>query len=122
MNQKVFVLDDDENSCDLARQVLTKAGYMVAAQTRAIGATNAIRTFMPDLILLDVMMPALSGDNLVEIIKKTVKPNPKIIFYSNKSAAELRILCEETGADGYVCKVDGPSALIRSVMNSIPKT
>jgi len=115
MSQKVFILDDDENACQLAEMVLKKAGYEVSTLTKAIGASNAIRNFGPDLLLLDVMMPALSGDNLVEIINKTVKPRPKIIFYSNKSAQDLRELVEQTGVDGYVCKVDGTGTLVKTV-------
>jgi len=115
MTYKVFVLDDEETSCQLAKQALTKAGYEVMVQTKAIGATNAIRGFAPHLVLLDVMMPALSGDNLVEIIAKTIRPRPKLLFYSNKSDNELKELVEKSGADGFICKVDGPASLIRAV-------
>lgn len=115
MSKKIFVLDDDENSCQLAEKVLVKQGYEVKTQTRTIGASNAIRDFKPDLLLLDVMMPALSGDNLVEILNKTLRQKPRIIFYSNKSADELRELAIKTGADGFVCKVEGPTALIKVV-------
>ncbi len=115
MSGKIFVLDDDENACQLVKQVLTKAGFDVMAQTKAIGATNNIKNFSPDLILLDVMMPALSGDSLVEIIYRLVKPAPKIVYYSNKSDQDLRELVEKTGVDGYICKVDGPNSLVSKV-------
>ncbi|MFO8058122.1 MAG: response regulator [bacterium] len=115
MSQKIFILDDDENSCQLVKQVLSKAGFEVMAQTKAIGATNSIKAFHPDLVLLDVMMPALSGDNLVEIIQRLIKPSPRIVYYSNKSEHELRELVEKTGVDGYICKVDGPNSLVSKV-------
>jgi DNA-binding response OmpR family regulator len=115
MSQKIFVLDDDENTCRLAATALARAGYEVQTQSAAIGATSAIKTFSPDLILLDVMMPALSGDTMVEIIAKSVKPRPRILFYSNKSAHDLRELTDKTGVEGYICKIDGPSALLATV-------
>lgn len=115
MKQKIFVLDDDENACQLAEKVLAKAGYQVKTQTRAIGTTQTIKAFAPDLVLLDVMMPALSGDSLVGIINKMIKPRPKILFYSNKMEDELRELVEKSGADGYVCKVAGPTTLVETV-------
>jgi two-component system response regulator MtrA len=115
MSKKIFILDDDENACRLAALVLARAGYEVQVQTMAIGATSAIKTFSPDLVLLDVMMPALAGDNLVDIIAKVIKPRPKIVFYSNKTSNELRELVAKTGVEGFVCKVDGPSALVATV-------
>jgi len=115
MNERVFILDDDERSCKLAQMVLERAGYNVMSKTQAIGATNSIRAFDPDLVLIDVMMPALSGDNLVEILNQKLDPRPRIIYYSNKSEHELRELMEKTGADGFVCKVDGPGAMVSKV-------
>jgi DNA-binding response OmpR family regulator len=119
MKRKIFILDDDETACQLAERVLAKAGYEVKSQTRAIGATSSIKSYGPDLVLLDVMMPALSGDTLVELILKTVKPSPKILFYSNKQEDELRELARKNSVDGYICKVHGPTALLRSVRNML---
>lgn len=119
MNGKIFVLDDDQTSCDLARQALDRAGFEVATSTRAIGATAAIRAFDPDLILLDVMMPTISGENVVEIVDKILKPRPKILFYSNKSSSELRELVRSSGVEGYVCKVDGPANLVKQVKQTL---
>ena len=115
MSNRIFVLDDDELACELVKNVLTKEGYEVMSRTQAIGATTTIKSFKPDLILLDVMMPAISGENFVEIIQKSIHPVPKVLFYSNLSAPELEKLVEETGVEGYVCKVDGPQALIKNV-------
>ncbi len=119
MTHKIFVLDDDENSCALAQKVLTKAGYEVMITTRAIGASSTIRSFAPHLVLLDVMMPALSGDALAEIISRTVHPRPKILFYSNKSAQDLDELVRSSGVDGFVCKVDGPTALLKKIKKAL---
>ncbi len=119
MSHKIFILDDDDKACQLAQRVLEKAGYDVTGQTQAIGATSAIKSFMPDLVLLDVMMPALSGDNLVEIMNKIIRPRPKVLFYSNKSSQELRDLVSETGIEGFVCKVEGPSALVTAVKDAL---
>jgi DNA-binding response OmpR family regulator len=117
---KIFVLDDDENDARLAERVLGKAGYQVMSYTNAQGVIPAIKGFSPDVILLDVMMPTLSGDILAKIIAqdKTFKDKPRIVFHSNKSFQELAVLAKQTGAAGFVCKVDGPAALL-STMSSI---
>ncbi|HUT54890.1 MAG TPA: response regulator [bacterium] len=120
---KVFVLDDDETDAKLAETVLTKAGYQVMSHTQAQGVIPAIKSFSPDVVLLDVMMPALSGDILAKILRqdKTFKAKPRIVFHSNKSPHELSVLARETGAAGFVCKVDGPAALL-STMRAILET
>ena len=115
MSQKIFVLDDDENACKLAERVLTEAGYKVMTRTQAIGTTVAISAFQPDLVLLDIMMPALPGDAVIGILEQHMKPRPKIVLFSNKSSQELRAIMEKTKVEGYVCKIDGPSALLKAV-------
>lgn len=111
---KVFILEDDENDAKLAEQVLLSAGYQVLVQTASSGALSAIKTFRPDFILLDVMVPGLSGNELAKIInrEKSLNCKPKILFYSNKSREELQILVQETGVEGYILKTDGPSAIL----------
>ena len=95
MSQRIFVLDDDEVACQLVNQVLSKEGYEVMTRTQAIGATSSIKSFKPDLVLLDVMMPAISGENFVDIIQQSIKPIPKILYYSNLSAPELQSLADK---------------------------
>jgi DNA-binding response OmpR family regulator len=110
---KVLVVDDEEYDALVAEKALTRAGYQVMTLTSAQGVMQKIKSFNPDLLLLDVMMPTLSGEELINIIKsdKSIVNQPRIIFYSNKSAQELRILVEQTGAAGYICKSEGINAL-----------
>ena len=115
MSYKIFVLDDDETACKLAERVLTQAGYKVMTRTQAIGTTVSVSAFQPDLVLVDVMMPALPGDAVIQILEQHMKPRPKILLYSNKSPQELQALVEKTKVEGFVCKVDGPAALLQAV-------
>lgn len=115
MGKKIFMIDDDEPTLALVEKLLIKEGYEVMTKTTAIGSTLEIRKFKPDLVILDVLMPELSGDAIVEMIYKNVLPKPKIIFYSIKSQGDLFKLVDEKGADGYICKTDGPKALINKI-------
>jgi CheY-like chemotaxis protein len=117
---RIIVIDDDSNTCRIAQIILERAGYEVQTRTQALGSSVAIKTFKPDLVLLDVMMPGLSGDHLAELIV-SIEPRPKIIFYSNKSPQDLRELVKKTNADGYACKVDGPAALLNNVNQALGK-
>ncbi len=112
---KIFVIDDDEAVCRLAKRALEQVGYEVQTTTHVIGVTAEVREFQPQAVLLDIMMPALTGDKLVELFSKTLKTVPKIILYSNKSADELRQLADDLNVAGYVCKIDGPAALVDKV-------
>ena len=120
MSYKIFILDDDEHACKLAERVLTEAGYKVMTRTHPIGTTVHVSAFQPDLVLLDVMMPALPGDAVIEILDQHMQPRPKILLYSNKSADELKALVQKKKVEGYVCKSDGPSALLKSVKRILP--
>ncbi len=118
---KVFIIDDDENALNMARRVLEKADYEVASTTRVIGTTAAINSFMPDIILLDVMMPALSGDRMVELLQKGLRHKPRIILFSNKSEEELVKLTKESGADDHIAKINGPASILRKVSEQMKK-
>jgi DNA-binding response OmpR family regulator len=118
---KVFIIDDDENALNMARRVLEKADYEVATTTRVIGTTSAINSFEPDIILLDVMMPALSGERMVELLQKGLRKKPRIILFSNKSEDELVKLTRESGADDHIAKISGPSSILRKVSEQMKK-
>lgn len=115
MTQKIFILDDDENACKMAARVLTEAGFKVMSRTQAIGTTVSISAFQPDLVLLDLMMPALPGEAVIGILDQHMKPRPKIVLFSNKSTQELRAIAQKNRVEGFVCKLDGPSALVKMV-------
>jgi CheY-like chemotaxis protein len=117
--KKIMVIDDDENSCRLAEITLRRAGYDVTVRTHALGSSAEIKSFKPDLILLDVMMPGLSGEALADVIAAGIKTRPKILFYSNKSPQELSELVKKKGVEGFVCKIDGPSALLKTVEQTL---
>lgn len=122
MGYKVFILDDDEKACKLAERVLTEAGYQVMTSIHPIGTTVQVSAFQPDLVLLDVMMPALPGEAVIEILNQHMRPRPKILLYSNKSEEELRTLAQEKKVEGFVCKSEGPRALLKNVQRILPST
>ena len=112
---KILIVDDDENTLKLYERALDKAGFEVKTSSQAIGTTNKAKEFCPEIIILDVMMPALSGQNLIEILKKNVPGNPLIILLSNKSEDELKKIAQEFHADDYLTKMSGPLALVKKI-------
>ena len=112
MGKKIMVLDDDEMVLKIAQRIFEKAGYEVFTASQSFGFTNLVKKVKPDLIFLDVMLPALSGEKLVSLIQKQLDYRPRIILLSNKDEEELRILKEETGADDYLQKAKGEGSLL----------
>lgn len=113
--KRVFVIDDDEELLRIAKRTLEKAGFEVETSSHTIGVTKSIMKFVPHIVLVDVMMPALKGTKVIEILRKSLDPLPPVLLYSNKSPSELKELAIDSGADDYICKTDGPSALVRKV-------
>jgi len=118
---KVFIIDDDENALRLGQRILEKAGYEVQTTTRVIGTTSAINEFSPDVVLLDVMMPTLTGDKFIRLLRQGVKSRPQIILFSNKSEDELRQMAQRVLADDFLPKIQGPAAILRKVSEHMQK-
>lgn len=107
-NGKVLVIDDSLTVLRSVREVLEAAGYVVHTINSPFGSTPEIRKFEPDVVLLDVAMPALSGDRVVEILRNNgileQHSNTKILLFSSRSEDDLRLITKRCGAHGYVTK------------------
>ena len=101
-NQKILIVDDDANICELLRLYLEKDGFdtFVAEDGRA--ALSAVDSFSPDLILLDIMLPRLDGWQVCREIRKN--HTTPIIMLTAKGETFDKILGLELGADDYVTK------------------
>ncbi len=121
---RVFILDDDEKEAELAKTVLAREGYEVMVRLNARGTMADIKEFKPALILVDVMMPELPGDDFVKVVQaeRNLKPKPAVLLYSNRSKEDLRELAAKSGADGHIRKTDGPRALLREIRNALSKS
>ncbi len=100
--EKILIVDDDKNICDLLRMYLEKEGYAVVMEHNGIDAVNTFNTENPDLVLLDIMLPQLDGWQVCREIRKTSeKP---IIMLTAKDETFDKVLGLELGADDYVTK------------------
>ena len=102
MNEKILVVDDDANICELLRLYLTKEGYSPVIVNDGLAAVEAIETARPALVLLDIMLPKLDGWQVCRKIRQT--SDVPIIMMSAKGEAFDKILGLELGADDYVVK------------------
>lgn len=103
---KVLVIDDDAITLTVVRSRLTAAGHTVITREEAIGTGSVVRAERPDVVLVDVEMPALSGDRLAEMLM-TPTERPVIILHSGRGRDELSDLARKAGADGFIEKSPG---------------
>ena len=100
--EKILIVDDDENICDLLRMYLEKEGYAVIMEHNGIDAVNTFNSENPDLVLLDIMLPQLDGWQVCREIRK-ISEKP-IIMVTAKDETFDKVLGLELGADDYVTK------------------
>ena len=100
--EKILVIDDDKNICELLRLYLEKEGYTVILSYDGEDAIIQFNTLKPDLLLLDVMLPGLDGWQVCREIRK--KHNTPIIMLTAKGETFDKVLGLELGADDYVVK------------------
>jgi DNA-binding NarL/FixJ family response regulator len=115
MAARILIVDDDPLHLACTRDLLLAEGYEVDAHLTAFGATEKLIRTRPDLVLIDVNMPALSGEGLVSILRKRVHAaGVRVLLYSSNDEDSLRQAVSRLAIDGYVCKGD-PEELRRKV-------
>ena len=101
-NEKILVVDDDTNICELLRLYLEKEGYAVKSVNDGVSAVNAFKQENPDLMILDIMLPKLDGWQVCREVRKfSDKP---IIMLTAKGETFDKVLGLELGADDYMTK------------------
>ena len=102
---RILVLDDEPDVTELLEYKLEQEGYRVEVLNDPLEFIAKVRAFVPDLMILDIMMPELNGLQLCRIARSdsSMKDIP-IIFLSARGEAEDRIKGLETGADDYLSK------------------
>ena len=100
--EKILVVDDDLNICELLRLYLTKEGYNVVIANDGVTAVTMFQEESPNLVLLDIMLPKLDGWQVCREIRKFSET--PIIMLTAKGEVFDRVLGLELGADDYVVK------------------
>jgi DNA-binding NtrC family response regulator len=112
----ILIVDDSDLTLDRVRAVLERAGHRVVTVNSPFGTSAAIVREKPDLVLIDVAMPALSGDVLVSIARRrTASEATKIVLHSGRSVVELSATATACGANGFIQKTADPVAFLHQV-------
>ncbi len=119
-NKKILVVDDEERMVRFIRLNLEHDGFYVLEANNGVGAINSMRDSIPDLILLDIMLPDLDGFEVLRLIRE-ISTVP-VIMLTAKGEEEDRIKGLELGADDYVTKPFSPRELVSRVKAVLRRT
>ncbi len=106
---KVLIVEDDHDIGAIYSFVLRQAGYEVAVAHNGKEALDAVLSFCPQVVLLDIMMPDMDGLKVLEAVrtdKQYADMRPTILIMSNLDQPNMVARAKELGADGYVVKVN----------------
>ncbi|RXJ04156.1 DNA-binding response regulator [Anaerobacillus alkaliphilus] len=107
---RLLVIDDDPNICELIRLYGEKAGYDVTHANDGLKGVDAFFEFSPDLVVLDIMLPGLSGWEVCQEIRH--ESQIPIIMLTGKGESYDKIKGLDLGADDYVVKPFDPKELL----------
>ena len=114
--KKILVVDDEPDVTDLVAYHLKAKGFHVETVNDATASISRARSYQPDLVILDIMMPHLSGIQICRILRADHKlAKVPIIFLTAKAEPHDRIDGLESGADDYVGKPFSPKELVLRV-------
>ena len=123
MNKNIFhilVVDDDDRIRELVKEYLEENHFLVSTAKDALDAKKKIEIVKFDILILDIMMPGVSG---LSLAKGIIKNNPTpIILLTAKGAAQDRIEGLELGVDDYLGKPFEPKELLLMIKNILNKT
>lgn len=120
VNRMILVVDDEQKMARFIRLNLEHDGFQVMEAYRGMDAMQSIRTAMPDLVLLDIMMPDLDGFEVLKMIRE-VSTVP-VIMLTAKGEEDDRVRGLELGADDYITKPFSPRELVGRVRAVLRRT
>ena len=117
----ILVVDDDAHIREVARFALARAGHTVELATDGAAALARIEAHVPDLVVLDVLMPELDGLALCRRLR-TQNHRVPIVFLSSRTEEADRVLGLDLGADDYLTKPFSPRELVARVAAVLRRT
>lgn len=113
---RVLIVDDQHDLLDGMRALLEINGVDVIMHDSMITLPLIVREADPDVVLLDVSLPALSGTAaLRQGLRRLLRTDAPILLFSGRSPAELAAMADELGADGFITKAQDPTEIVTRI-------
>ncbi len=119
---KILIVDDDPDIVEILRYNLSMAGYQVKSASNGKECIKKAKLFLPEIILLDVMMPVMGGIEACSILKEIPSlNNTRVIFLSARSEDYTQLSAFDAGADDYISKPVKPKILLKKIASIIKR-
>jgi DNA-binding response OmpR family regulator len=120
MRTKLLIVEDNTELLELMRLGLKQAGFSISTATNGLDALKKARSIMPDLIVLDLILPELDGFAVCEALKRSPDTSAiPIILLTGLSGEFTRYAGIESGADEYVSKPISPEQLVPKIKSTL---
>ncbi len=123
MPSRVLVVEDDPDIAELVALHLGRAGFETDIVTSGTDVLPRLRERLPDLLVLDLMLPGLSGEEICRLIRADQRLAPvPIVMLTARAEEENRVAGLDLGADDYVTKPFSPRELVARVRAVLRRT
>lgn len=122
LSSKVVIVEDNAALADIYKTRLELLGYNCFAAYDGLQALSVIEKELPDLVLLDLMVPKIAGDQILETMRASEwGKNIKVLIISNLNEADAPAGLREQGIEGYAVKANLSNDQIDQLVDSILK-
>ena len=122
MRGRVLIVDDEPDLLVGMKMLLEIEGIDVTIHSSMITLPLILREADPDVVLLDISMPALSGTSALRNgLRKLLRTDGAIVLFSGRSPRELTEAAEELGADGFITKAQEPMEIVKRIQTWIDR-
>jgi DNA-binding response OmpR family regulator len=111
---RILIIDDEPDLLEMCALILEGARHSVTTAVGAPGVMQLVAELRPDLVLLDLVMPGMSGEDAFRKVREIEDPRSTPIVVMSASF-DGRIRARQLGADGFLAKPFGPPALIKII-------
>jgi DNA-binding response OmpR family regulator len=116
MRKRILLVDDNQDLLELLRLNLKGAGFLIGTATNGLDAIKKARSLIPDLILLDLMLPEIDGFGVCEVLRKDpATASIPILLLSGLTGQFARFTGLESGATDFISKPAHPRHLISKI-------
>lgn len=103
MSKRIMICDDDAGILEMMEMIIEEYGFEAITEANSLNVLKGLEREQPDLLLLDIWMPLLSGDQVLKNIKADAQfKSLPVIMYS--ASSEGKAIAQTVGADDYIAK------------------